>query len=198
MNTQQPTPPEENYSTPPINYTPEEEITNIVGQIDPTHILDNLNHSLKGEYFNKEKGEWETLGEELVNDSCRGWIISYFSSLMNNASTMGLIQETQLSYLMEGVIKIITKEFRCNLEKFGFVPPGNGYKEKRYENKGTPNTARMESIAEMIYQRAFIIYSRSLKGTESKRIFNSLNMNDPLMFQQQQQKQGWMNKLLGR
>jgi len=182
---------------PQMGYTPEEEITNIVGQIDPAHILDNLNHSLKGEYFNKEKGVWEKVGDELVNNSCRGWIISYFSSLMNNASTMGIIQESRLGFLMEGVIKTVTREFRCNLEQFGFVPPGRGYKTKKYENKGTPDTARMESIAEMIYSRAFLIMSRSLRGTESTRIFKSLTMADPMGFQQPQQKKGWMSRLMG-
>jgi len=182
---------------PQVNYTPEEEITNIVGQIDPSHILDNFNHSIKGEYYNKEKGIWERVGDELVNDACRGWIISYFSSLMNNASTMGIIQESHLGFLMEGVIKTVTREFRCNLEKFGFVPKGKTFNEKKYENKGTPDTARMESISEMIYARAFLIYSRSLKGTESTRIFKSLTMNDPLVYQQPSQKKGWLSRLTG-
>lgn len=179
----------------PIDYMNEEEVTNIVGQIDPQRILDNFNHSLKGEYFNKEQGDWEKVGDELVNNSCRGWIISYMTSLMNNASTMGILQENQLSFLMEGVIKTVTREFKCNLEKFGFVPKGKYYNKGDYENKGTPNTSRMDSVAEMIYQRAFLILTRSLKGTESSRIFKSLSMNDPMQFNQQQQKKGFFGKI---
>ena len=72
------------------------------------------------------------------------------------------------------------------MEKFGFVPQGKGYAQEKYENKGTPNTSRMDSIAEMIYQRAFLILTRSLKGTESARIFRSLSMNDQMLFNQQQ------------
>jgi len=180
------------------NYTSEEEVKNIVGQIDPSHILDNLNHALRGEYFNKEQGVWEKVGDALVNDACRGWIVSYFTTLLNNASTMGTISEKQFGFLMEGIIKVVTREFRCNLERFGFVPPGKGYNIKAYENKGTPDTSRMESIAEMIYQRALIVYSRSIGGSENKRVFKSLTMNDPLGFQDQQRKGGWMNKLMGR
>jgi len=171
-------------------YTSEEEIKNIVEQINPSHILDNLNHSLKGEYFNKEKGSWEKVGNVLVNDACRGWIISYFSSMMNNASTMGIISENQLSFLMEGIIKTVTKTFRCNLEKFGFVPKGKYYHLNEYENKGTPDTSRMDDVSEMIYSRALLILSRSLQGTENKRIFKSLNMNDQMMFGEQQEKKG--------
>ena len=182
----------------PMNYTSEEEIKNIVGQIDPTHILDNLNHALKGEYFNKEQGMWEKVGEELVNDACRGWIVSHFTTLMNNASTMGIISELQFSFLMEGIINTVTREFRCNLEKFGFVEQGAGYKIKRYENKGTPDTSRMNSIAEMIFQRAFIIYSRSIAGSENKRVFKSLTMADQGGYQQQQEKRNWVGRILGR
>ncbi len=119
----------------PMNYTSEEEIKNIVGQIDPSHILDNLNHALKGEYFNKEQGVWEKVGDELVNTACRGWIVSYFTSIMNNASTMGIISEKQFSFLMEGIINTIAREFRCNLELFGFVPPSSSYKLKTIKIK---------------------------------------------------------------
>ena len=181
-------------------YTAEEEITNIVGQIDPQRILDNLNHALKGEYYSKEHGAWIKIGEPLINNIGRGWIISYFTSLMNNASTMGILSENQFSSLMDGIIKIVTREFRCNLEKFGFVPSSNS-EEGEYQNKGTPNTSRMESIAEMIYQRAFIIYSRSLKGSESKLIFRSLRMADPMNYGEQQmpqQKKGWVSRMFGK
>jgi len=194
-------PPEYSAQTPQIpmmpNYISEEEIRNIVGQIDPKHILDNLNHALRGEYFNKEEGIWEKVGEELVNDACRGWIVSYFSSILNNASTMGIISEKQFSYLMEGIINTVVREFRCNLEKFGFVEEGLGYSEKRYENKGTAETSRMSSISEMIFQRAFIVYSRSVAGSENKRIFKSLTFSDTGGYQQEEKK-NWMGRILGR
>jgi len=216
----------QNEARPPIHSRGmnEDRITNIVGQIDPQRILNNLNHALKGEYYAKEKGRWVKVGDSLINDAGRGWIISFFTSIMNNASTMGIIDENQFSNLMIGIIKTVTREFRCNLEKFGFVPPGDKFREKikdyiktgcskkearkranedmedtDYENKGTPDTSRMNTIAEMIYQRAMIIYSRSLKGSESKRIFGSLNMNDRMGYDMQQpQQKGWIQKLLGR
>jgi len=195
--------PEQSYEEPrqsayPMNYTSEEEIKNIVGQIDPAHILDNLNHALKGEYFNKEQGVWEKVGDELVNTACRGWIVSYFTSIMNNASTMGIISEKQFSFLMEGIINTIAREFRCNLELFGFVPPGSSYDTKDYQNKGTPDTSRMTSINEMILQRAFIVYSRSIAGSENKRVFKSLTMADQGGYGQQPEKKGWISKALGR
>lgn len=183
------------------NYTQEEEVKNIVGQIDPQRILDNLNHALKGEYYVKERGEWANLGEPLINDAGRAWIISYFTSVMNNASTMGIISEKQFSFLMEGVIGVVNKNFRCNLEKFGFVPPSHGYEKGDYENKGSPDTARMDAIAEMIYQRAFLIYSRSLKGTESNRIFRSLKMADTMGYnlpQTPEQKKGFISRMFGK
>ncbi len=182
---------------PMQNYTSEEEISNIVGQIDPAHILDNLNHSLKGEYFCKEKAIWEKVGDELVNEACRGWIVTYLNSLMNNASTMGIISETQLGYLMEGVIKTVTKSFRCNLEKFGFVPAGKYYTEKKYENKGNPDTSRMDDVTEMIYRASLLVLSRSLLGSESKRIFKSLNMNDSLSFGEKEERKG-LSRLFGK
>lgn len=181
----------------PIDFTGEEEIKNVIGQIDPSHILDNLNHALQGEYYNKEKGQWIKVGKPLVNNACRGWIISYLTSIMNNASTMGIITEKQFSYFMEGVIRTVTREFLCNLERFGFVPPGKYYKKGIYENKGTPDTSRMDSISEMIYQRAAIIYSRSIKGTESSRILRRLSLSGDAGYNELPQKKGgWLSKIL--
>lgn len=182
------------------NFSAEEEIKNIVAQIDPQRILDNLNHALKGEYYSKEEGAWIKISDQLINDAGRGWIISFFTSIMNNASTMGTISEQQFSYLMEGIIAVVTREFRCNLEKFGFVPKGKGYDEGKFENKGTPDTSRMNTISEMIYQRALIIYSRSISGAESKRIFNSLKMSDVLNYGEgggQQPKKNFISRMFG-
>jgi len=183
------------------SYTAEGSISNIVGQIDPSTIVDNLNHSLKGEYFDKERGLWtmNPSNEPLVNDACRGFIISYVTGIMNNNSTMGIISQNQLGFLMESVIEDIGKEFVCNIEKFGFVPPGPGYKNKCYENKGTPDSSRMSSVCNMIVRAVFSCYSRSVNGMESRKIFGSLRMTDGLNFNPPaEQGPGWMGKMFGR
>jgi len=182
-------------------YTPEASISNIVGQIDPSTIIDNLNHSLKGEYYNKEKGIWEMnpSGVPLVNDACRGFIVSYVTGIMNNNSTMAIIQEKQLGFLMESVIEDLGKEFVCNLERFGFVPKGRGYENNLYENKGTPDSSRMSSVSNMVIRAVFSCYTRSLHGMESRKIFSSLHMSDQLNFQPpQEQPHGWMGRIFGR
>jgi hypothetical protein len=185
---------------PPM-YTPEGSISNIVGQIDPNTIVDNLNHSLKGEFFDKEKGLWimNPSGVPLVNDACRGFIISYVTGVLNNNSTMAIINQQQLGFLMESVIEEMGKEFVCNLERFGFVSPGPGYEKGCYENKGTPDSARMSSVSGMIFRAIFSCYTRSLNGMESKKIFSSLNMTDSLNYTPQpQQGPGWIGRMFGR
>ena len=182
-------------------YTPEGSISNIVGQIDPSTIVDNLNHSLKGEFFDKESGLWvmNPSKEPLVNDACRGFIISYVTGIMNNNSTMGIITQNQLGFLMESVIEDLGKEFVCNLERFGFVPRGPGYSNSVYENKGTPDSSRMSSVSNMIIRAVFSCYTRSLNGMESRKMWSSLNMTDNLNYApQQDQGPGWMGKMFGR
>ena len=198
---------EQQYTQDPMGmqspmFTPESSISNIVGQIDPNTIVDNLNHSLKGEFYDKEQGLWIMNPSKLplVNDACRGFLISYSTGVLNNNSTLGIIKEQQLGFLMESVIEDITKEFVCNIEKFGFVPPGPGYADAVYENKGTPDSSRMSSVSNMIFRAIFSCYTRSLNGMESKKIFSSLNMSDGLNFNPQQQQSGgsWMSKMFGR
>jgi len=179
-------------------FTPDASISNIVGQIDPATIVDNLNHSLKGEYYDKELGLWvmNPSNSPLVNDECRGFVISYVTGIMNNNSTMAIISETQLGFLMESVIEDIGKEFVCNLERFGFVPNGPGYKNKCYENKGTPDSARMSSVSNMVIRAVFSCYTRSINGMESKKIFSSLSMTDGLNYSPpQQQSAGFLGRM---
>jgi len=182
----------------PMSYTPEGSISNIVGQIDPSTIVDNLNHSLKGEFFDKEKGLWilNPSGDPLVNDECRGFVISYVTGILNNNSVMAIISQQQLGFLMETVIEELGKEFVCNLERFGFVPAGPGYAKKVYMNLGSPDSARMSSVCGIIFRSVFSCYTRSLNGMESKKIFSSLNMTDGLNFNPQQEGgAGWMGKM---
>ena len=103
----------------------EQDITNIVAQIDPKTIIDNLDHALKGEHFNKERGEWvmNSSGKPMVNDACRSAIISYLDGILTNNTTMGNIDEKRLSLLMESIIESINRMFVSNLEEFGFVKP---------------------------------------------------------------------------
>jgi len=190
------------YPSVPIRGQGEQDIPNIVAQIDPKTIIDNLNHALKGEYFNKESSEWLTnpSGSPLVNDSCRGFIISYLDGILTNNTTMANIDEKKLTSLMESVIETITKNFVTRLEEFGFVPKGRNYKTQRYENKGTPDTASMTMVANMVYKVCFLVFTRALKGQESIRIFKSLSMVDPMnygMSSPQQQQKGWLRKITG-
>jgi len=179
----------------------EQDITNIVGQIDPKTIIDNLDHALKGEHYNKEEGDWimNASGKYLDNDTCRGSIISYLDGILTNNTTMANLDEKRLSLLMESVIETISKLFIVNLEEFGFVPPGPRYEEGVYENKGTPDSAKMTMVANMVYKVCFLVFTRALKGQESIRIFKSLSMMDPMSYGGNiAPKTSWTGKLFGR
>ena len=191
-----------NYPQLPIYSQGEQDINNIVAQIDPKTIIDNLNHALKGEYYNKESREWVSnpSGQPLVNDACRGFLISYLDGILTNNTTMANLDEKKLSFLMESVIETIGKNFTCRLEEFGFVPKGKTYEQGIYENKGTPDTAKMTMASNMIYKVCFLVFTRALRGQESIRIFKSLSMVDTMsqgLHSGQPQKKGWLRKLVG-
>lgn len=183
------------------SYDVEGKITNIVAQIDPATIIDNLDHALKGETWNKEKGEWSKMGGELVNDACRTSVINYLTSKLNNNTTMGTLDEKRVSLFMEGVIDGIRRLFVCNLERFGFVPEGEFFEEEIYYNKGTPDSARMTLVCDMIFMTVFMVLSRSIKGSESNKIFRSLSLNENMGYNQmnpQQERAGFFGRLFGR
>lgn len=182
----------------------EAEITNIVGQIDPQTIIDNLDHALAGEQWNKEQGQWimNASKRPLANDACRGAIVSYLDGILNNNTTMGWVDEKKLSHIMESIIQSIKRMFVVNLEEFGFVPQGESFNEGVYYNRGTPDSARMTLVANMIFQVCYLVLSRALNGMESRRIFKSLSMNDTMGYgmsggHEGGKKKGWLGKLFG-
>jgi hypothetical protein len=164
-------------------------------------IVDNLNHSLKGEFYDKENLIWRMNPSNvpLVNDACRGFVISYITGILNNNSVMGIITQQQLGFLMESVIEDLGKEFVCNLERFGFVSEGVGFEKEIFENKGNPDSSRMSSVSNMIIRAIFSCYTRSINGMESKKMWSSLNLSDNLNFQPPQpQGSGWMGRMFGK
>ena len=197
---------EEEFNNPypqlPVYTQGEQDINNIVAQIDPKTIIDNLDHALKGEHYDKETAQWimNPTKMHLVNDACRGFVISFLDGLLTNNTTMANIDEKRLSLLMESVIETITKNFTTRLEEFGFVPPSPTYKDKVYQNKGTPDSATMTMVSNMVYKVCFLVFTRALKGQESIRIFKSLSMVDSLGYgmQSQQEGKGWLGKLFRR
>jgi len=178
-----------------------EELKNIVAQINPNKIISDLDKVFKGQYRDDEGWKMNPTGKALINDACRGYIVGFVSGILNNSTTMGNIDEKRLSFLMESVIDTITKNFTTRLEEFGFVPPGVTYDLGIYENKGTPDSARMTMIANMVYIVCFMVFTRPLKGQESIRIFKSLSMVDNLsqgMYGMPQQgKKSWIGKIFG-
>lgn len=185
----------------PMSYGNEGTVANIVSQIDPSTIINNLDHALAGEFFNEKNNSWELnpSGKPLVNPSCRGALISYVTGILNNNSTLSNISQQQLGFIMEGVVESVTRMFVSNLEEFGFVPPGIGYDNKCYENKGTPDSSRMTMVANMIYSVMFLTLSRALNGMESKKIFHSLSLNDSMNFGGPQQQGGGMfSRIMGK
>jgi hypothetical protein len=187
----------------PMTYNQEGSVANIVSQIDPSTIINNLDHALAGEFFNEQVNKWELTSSKkpLVNDECRGAIISYVTGILNNNSTLSIITQQQLGFLMEGVVESITRMFVCNLEEFGFVPNGIGFGEGIYENKGTPDSARMTMVSNMVYSVIFLTLTRGINGMESRKIFSSLSLSDSMNFGNPQQQQGggnWIGKAFGR
>jgi len=182
-------------------YSNEGTIANIVSQIDPSGIINNLDHALEGRFFNDMTNKWELTASKkpMVNDACRGMIISYVTATLNNNSTLSLISQQQLGFIMEGVVESITRMFVTNLEEFGFVPEGPGYKNGCYMNRGNPDSARMTIVSDMIYKVIFLTMTRALNGMESKKMFHSLSLNDSMNFSGQgQSAPGVFGRMFGR
>lgn len=138
---------------------------NILKEINPKAIINNLDHALKGEQWDKKAKLWvlNASGMPLVNNSCRVAVISYLRGFLCVETAEN---QRKLSYLMNKLTNDIPKLFVSNLEEFGFLLKNN-----------EPDTDRMILVSNMIYKISYLIFSRNLKAQESIRIFKHIEKN---------------------
>lgn len=180
-------------------YMDKDLIRNIVSQIDPAGVLNNLRRVLRGE-IKDAKGKWIFSGRRLVNEECEYDVMTYLSGVLTNSTVMSTLSENDISNHMHTIIETIARMFVCNLERYGFVPPNPLSSKVGYMNRGTPDSSRMRQVANMVFQVCHIVLKRAVNGMESRKVFSSLSMTDAMQFDQQvnPKPQGWMGRMFGR
>ena len=163
-------------------------VANVLGQIDPTKLVQKLNHILKGEIYDDVDRMWKMIeeGKPLVNDSCRKGCISFVTSFLSNNTTMTILQPQQINNVMDGVLKTIRQLFIQNLDEYGFL-----------ENNGENlRMGTMTMVGNLVGATIFFSLSRATNGMESNKIFKSLTMSDSMSYAPQQ-KRGIISRIGG-
>ena len=151
----------------------EEKIANVIAQLDPQNLLDDIEHRLRGEKFNKIEQQWEAIGDERIsiNEKLISRFMSFLGAVLNQNTTLSNYSLNEINNRMELVIEYIRDDLTDNDVEYNL------------EGKYT----EMTRIGMIICETVSSVFRRALNGMESRRIFASLKVTESLTTAPQRQ-----------
>lgn len=139
-------------------------VNNILKQINPENLLDDIEHRIRNEKRNKISGEWESIvkGQKRISDELVSDFMGFLGAYLTQNTSMSNFTEAEINNLMESVIDWIGDNFYVNSEKYGL--------EKNYTER--------TRIGNIICISVFSVLKRAAMGTESKRVFASMRVTE--------------------
>lgn len=154
----------------------EEKVRNVISQINPDNQLADLQMRLRGFVKDPFTEAYEKIDPDAPEPSpllIRRYI-GQLGSVLNGNTTFSNLSTIEINRIMKVIIEWLVDDLNANAETYGI---GNDYTERT-------------RIGNIILTTTFLALKRALNGTESRRIFGSLNMNDNFGGGMPQRKQG--------
>ncbi len=144
----------------------EEKIKNVIAQIDPSNLLIEIEHRLRGEQYNPSTREWVSLDKESkkMSEKLISRFISFLGAVLNQNTTLSNYSINEINNRMFLVIEYIRDDLTDNDEEYGIV---GDYTE-------------MTRIGMIVCETVSSVFRRALNGMESKRIFSALRVTESL------------------
>lgn len=141
----------------------EEKAANLLSQLDPENLLTDIEHRIRGEMKDKFTGEWVKINKNIiVSEVLVSNYMSFLGSIMNQNTTMSNYSQGEVNAMIENIIDFIKSDFVVNKEVYGLHD----------------NYTEYNRIGFIILQTCSAVFKRSLNGSESKRIFKMLKVNE--------------------
>lgn len=202
------------------DYMKEEHTRNIIEQINPDYLLEDIEHRIRGQLKDRYSKEWKEAN--LKNKISEGLIANYISflgSILNQNTSLSNFSTKEINNIMEMVIDYTRDDLSDNSEYYGFVKKRVLRKKQKvkllkeyvtneglllctYEDKvieieieteKVTDYNEMTRIGNIICMSTFAVLKRAQNGMEAQRIFNHLNISESMS--QQPQKKGIMDML---
>jgi len=143
----------------------EQKITNIISQLNPDNLLADIEYRLRGFKKNYFTGEWEQLvGYKKISEKLISKFISFLGAILNDNTRMSNYSANEINNIMEQIIDYIRDDLTDNDEVYNIVGDYN----------------EMTRIGHIICINVFSVLKRALNGSESRRIFSTLRVNESL------------------
>lgn len=141
----------------------EERTTNILAQINPDHLLTDIEHRIRGEKKDFS-GQWVKIveGKELVSEELISNFISFLGCILNQNTSMSNYKEQEINNLMELITDWVKSDLVVNAERYGI--------EGQY--------TEYDRVGHIICATCFAVFKRALNGKEASRIFKMMSLTE--------------------
>lgn len=141
----------------------QQRIENIISQINPDKLLNDIENRIKRKRFDAFKNEWVDIivGQKQVSPILISNLISYLSAFLNNNVTLSNYTEDEVNRIMKLVIIHLITDMISNQKDYGLE---NDYSER-------------DRIIGIVCSTISAALKRALKGNESSKFWRSLNIS---------------------
>ena len=152
----------------------EERIANIISQLNPDNILEEIEYRLKGCKRNRMTGTWVKIDPNAPEIPAKliSNFMSFLSSILNNNTTFSNFKSIDINKIMGLIIEYIVDDLSSNAEAYGL-----------HENY-TDRT----KIGMIVCGTCYTCFKRALEGSEARRFFAALKVVENQMQNQQSKK----------
>jgi hypothetical protein len=145
------------------NIMQEDRIKNVIAQTSPDNQLIEISWRLKGR-VRDSNGQWVRIDEDSkeLNPTLVSRYVSFLSSIMQDSGRFTNLSETQINNMMSNIIDYLADDLDDNAEEYGL--------DGQYTERSR--------IGMMILYNTFFVLNRSLNGTEARRIWSMMSVNE--------------------
>lgn len=197
----------------------EERVKNVISQINPDLLLEDIEHRIRGEVKDRYTSEWRPISKvhKQVSELLISNYVSYLGSILNQNTALSNFASSEINNLMQIVVEHLRDDLSDNDEAYGFAtvksillkriakelyPVVNNEGLITYQTKDIQieteielnkivDYNEMDRIGNIILMSTFAVLKRAQNGTEARRIFSALKVTESL--QPQNQKKGIMD-----
>lgn len=156
----------------------EDRVANVLTQLDPSTLVDEIEHKLRGQKFDRTTQTWINISEEgdKVSDLLIQRYVSFLSSILTLHTTISNYSLTEINNRMRLIIGYLKRDMSNHAEQYGLV---NNYTER-------------DRIGMIILETTSSAFRRALNGAESRRMWGALKVDATL---NQPDKKGMLDAL---
>lgn len=194
----------------------EDRVKNIISQINPDLLCEDIEHRIRGEIKDRYTKEWKLISKQKkpVSELLISNYISFLGSILNQNTALSNFTSGEINNLMALIIEYLRDDLSDNDEEYGFAKVTHWKVNKTMKklvsrelndgmivfdtqdiememdvevSKVTDNN-EMTRIANIICMSTFAVFKRAQNGMEARRIFSALKVTESNMSGQQQKK----------